>query len=140
MEMIFVVGFFAIISGCIGAAIADRKLNAVAGFWWGFLLGPIGWIIAALMPKNETAINQAAIAEKREKVCPACLSNIPFAASKCRHCASDQPEAPIIDNVTHSRAEAISAESIGVFDRVIMPIIVLAILAILVVSYMLGGR
>ena len=35
--------FAAAVGGGIGALIGSSKGNAKAGFWWGFLLGPIGW-------------------------------------------------------------------------------------------------
>jgi hypothetical protein len=40
--------FAAAVGGGIGALIGSSKGNAKAGFWWGFLLGPIGWIIMAI--------------------------------------------------------------------------------------------
>ena len=40
--------FAAAVGGGIGALIGSAKGNAKAGFWWGFLLGPIGWIIMAV--------------------------------------------------------------------------------------------
>jgi len=39
----------AVIAGVIGMAIGSSKGKVGAGFWLGFLLGPIGWIIAALL-------------------------------------------------------------------------------------------
>jgi hypothetical protein len=36
------------VGGDIGAFIGSAKGNTKAGFWWGFLLGPIGWIIMAV--------------------------------------------------------------------------------------------
>lgn len=40
--------FAAAVGGGIGALIGSAKGNTKAGFWWGFLLGPIGWIIMAV--------------------------------------------------------------------------------------------
>ena len=42
------------INGGIGYLIAKGKGRGTAGFWWGFFLGIIGWIIAAcLEPSRE---------------------------------------------------------------------------------------
>ena len=40
--LIFLVGAF--ITGFIGSLIDGKR-----GFWWGFFLGPIGWIISAIL-------------------------------------------------------------------------------------------
>lgn len=49
------------INGGIGYLIAKGKGRGVAGFWWGFFLGIIGWIIAAtLEPSQEVKTQQMA--------------------------------------------------------------------------------
>ena len=41
--------------GLVGAIIGKSKRSSVnAGFLWGFFLGPIGWIIAALVLREIT--------------------------------------------------------------------------------------
>lgn len=42
--------------GLIGAAIGGTKGRPAAGFFFGFLIGPIGWIIVAVGP-NERSSN-----------------------------------------------------------------------------------
>jgi hypothetical protein len=53
--------------GAIGALIAREKGRAWAGFWWSYFLGPIGWVIAALLlPSTEVeARRQEEVAEAR---------------------------------------------------------------------------
>lgn len=42
--------WFLLITGLIGAAIGQSRGRAGAGFLWGILLGPIGWLIVILGP------------------------------------------------------------------------------------------
>ena len=42
----------AIVSGVIGAFLGESVNKGTAGFWLGFFLGPIGWIIVFLLPRE----------------------------------------------------------------------------------------
>jgi len=48
--LIFLLG--AIISGVIGAFLGGSVNKGTAGFWLGLFLGPIGWIIVLLLPRE----------------------------------------------------------------------------------------
>ena len=37
-----------VIGGGVGALIGSTKNLAKSGFWWGFWLGPLGWLVMAL--------------------------------------------------------------------------------------------
>lgn len=39
-----------ILCGLIGAAIGSTKGRSGAGFWFGLLLGPLGWLLVAVGP------------------------------------------------------------------------------------------
>jgi hypothetical protein len=64
-----------ILGPLIGAAIGRNKGRLGAGLFFGFLLGPIGWLIIAVGPDNR-------------RKCPKCIGSVPDAASKCMHCGA----------------------------------------------------
>lgn len=75
-----------IISGLIGMAIGSVKGSPGTGFFLGFLLGPIGWLIIALVPDN------------RPK-CPYCKGAIIPGAIKCKNCGSTIPRCPACNKI-----------------------------------------
>ena len=56
MDFIIIVIVVCVIFGFIGMGIGDlgRKNNGSVGFALGALLGPVGWIITAVIPANAT--------------------------------------------------------------------------------------
>ena len=52
--LVLIVALF--INGMIGNFIGRSVDKPAPGFWFGFLLGPIGWIIVLLLPRNEETI------------------------------------------------------------------------------------
>ena len=70
----------AIVCGIIGEVIGKQR-GRNNGFWWGFFLGPIGWIIIAMQPA------QANVSMNRE--CPHCKEPMRRDASVCPHCQRD---------------------------------------------------
>jgi hypothetical protein len=68
-------GFWVGIAGFVGFVIGERKERPLAGFAWGALLGPVGWLVVGL--------------GSAKYACPFCGGDVPGAAVKCRHCASD---------------------------------------------------
>jgi hypothetical protein len=70
---------YAIVGGLVGAAIGARKNRAAAGFGFGLLLGPIGWLLVALGP------------DLREKgpACPYCGGEMVAGKAVCRHCGRE---------------------------------------------------
>jgi hypothetical protein len=59
----------------IGALIGRFKGRVDSGIFWSFFLGPIGWVIVALMK------------DLRQK-CPDCGGSIAEKVRKCKHCGS----------------------------------------------------
>lgn len=50
--------FFALVAGAIGAWIGSRVGQVDTGFWLGLFLGPIGWIIVLLLPRESEPSSQ----------------------------------------------------------------------------------
>ena len=81
--------------GAIGRRIGSGKGHARAGWWLGLLLGPIGWLIVALIGpssdsqaqqavRNTMAVESALSADSR--ACPWCAEKIKTSARLCRYC------------------------------------------------------
>lgn len=72
----YVFAFAMAISGGLGAAIGQRKSRTGAGFLFGAVLGPLGWLMVGLGPD---------LGPK----CDKCKGSVVAGAVKCRNCGSD---------------------------------------------------
>lgn len=85
--MIFLVGWA--IAALIGVLIAQsRNRGALEGCALGCLLGPIGWLILALMKPVQP---QESRDGRPLRKCPHCAEMILAEASACRYCGRDVP-------------------------------------------------
>lgn len=116
--------FGAAIAALVGVLIADSKgRGKLEGCSLGCLLGPIGWLIEALLPSKEekedtvatapTSQRQAAPSaagnasgasdesewSRRRRKCPHCAEIILFEANVCKHCGRDVGPATEEDEV-----------------------------------------
>ena len=108
MEIVWIVAIVVIIAwlicGAAGAAILSRYEKEQTGFLLGFLLGPIGLVIAWTMrdsQKHKEILQAAGVSpssaqqqgHRKERNCPFCAELILIEAKICKHCRSEvEPE------------------------------------------------
>jgi len=69
-------GLAVLLSGLVGTAIGRNKRRAAAGFFFGLVAGPVGWVLIAAGPDFRPR-------------CRFCRSPVEEDAVRCPQCASD---------------------------------------------------
>ena len=94
--MVFIFWFVA--CGAVGLAIGRGRNNAMGGFWLGFLLGPIGWIITAVTDYRPQCPACASRINPGARICPACRSGVMVSplAGQWRAAAQSKPSAAAV--------------------------------------------
>lgn len=96
MEIALVIWF---LFGVVSAVVMSNKgRSGCGGFALGFLLGPIGLIIALVLKADNSEIERNEISSGLNRKCPFCAEIIKIEAKKCRHCGSTI-EKPLDDEI-----------------------------------------
>jgi hypothetical protein len=77
MELLILAGVWLVVM-LIGYVIGRARGRGGFGAFMGLLLGPLGWLIVLLLPRQGTK-------------CPECLGIVPAQARRCQHCGSEIP-------------------------------------------------
>jgi hypothetical protein len=93
METIIIWAIIFIVCAFVGGNITSSKGRSYnEGFLFGLLLGIIGVIIAALLPKSEKGLEKKSLSAGDSKKCPYCAEIIKREAVVCRFCGKELPK------------------------------------------------
>jgi hypothetical protein len=74
-----------------GMIMSNKGRSGCGGFALGFLLGPIGLVIALVMGTDHKELEHRSLQSGDTRKCPSCAEVVRVEARKCRFCGSDLP-------------------------------------------------
>ena len=72
-----------------GYIYSQKGRSYAAAFLLGVLLGPIALILAAITPRDESALERKALRSGKIRKCPACAELVQREAKVCRYCGHE---------------------------------------------------
>ena len=94
-ELMLLVAFWVVCGLAGGSVTRGKGRGGAPGYLLGFLLGPLGLLIAVVLPRNEAGVEAAALESGARRRCPQCAELVRREAVKCRHCGAElEPAAP----------------------------------------------
>lgn len=93
-----------VLMGFVGALLGGTRDRDIAGFFLGGFFGPIGWLIALLLPYGGGT-------------CPECRNSHPSGANMCAHCGQDLTDVEEKPTIKEELSETIDISNLDITEE-----------------------